>query len=60
MSLLKFKINEEKIFGLAECSEVPKVMIIAGPNGVGKSTLLYKINENKNNSDIAITYWASP
>lgn len=40
MPITSFKIENEKVIKLAECERVPKVMIIAGPNGVGKSTLL--------------------
>ena len=40
MSLKSFRIASNKAILLAECSDVPRVMIISGPNGVGKSTLL--------------------
>jgi len=40
MPLLSFRIGPEKALRLAEADPVPRVMIIAGPNGVGKSTLL--------------------
>jgi ABC-type lipoprotein export system ATPase subunit len=43
MPLLSFKVGPLKSIHLAEVAEVPPVMIIAGPNGVGKSTLLYAI-----------------
>ena len=35
-----FKVVDEKIIKLAECTKVPRLMIIAGSNGSGKSTLL--------------------
>jgi energy-coupling factor transporter ATP-binding protein EcfA2 len=40
MPLISFKIESQKAIKLAECASVPRVMVIAGPNGVGKSTLL--------------------
>lgn len=49
MSLRRFKIENQKSVVLAEAVDVPAVMVIAGPNGVGKSTLLYAI---KNGSGI--------
>lgn len=47
MALKSFKIQPIKALGLAECAEVPRVMVIAGPNGVGKSTLLDEIRLQK-------------
>jgi hypothetical protein len=41
MPLKSFKIANQKAITFAECTNVPKIMVIAGPNGVGKSTLLY-------------------
>jgi len=41
MAISEFEIREKEVIKLAKCDNVPKVMIIAGPNGVGKSTLLY-------------------
>lgn len=38
-----FKITDT--IELAECS-VPRIMIIFGQNGVGKSTLLYAVKQN--------------
>jgi energy-coupling factor transporter ATP-binding protein EcfA2 len=49
MALISFKVTNQKSVGLAEATSVPSVMVIAGPNGVGKSTLLYAI---KNGSGI--------
>jgi hypothetical protein len=40
MPLISFRIQLQKAIKLAECTSVPRVMVIAGPNGVGKSTLL--------------------
>jgi len=40
-----FKITDNKAIKLAECS-VPRIMIIFGQNGVGKSTLLYAVKQN--------------
>jgi ABC-type branched-subunit amino acid transport system ATPase component len=47
MSLKSFKTQPIKALGIAECENVPKVMVIAGPNGVGKSTLLDEIRLQK-------------
>lgn len=45
MALISFKILGRKAIGFAEVAAVPRVMIIAGSNGVGKSTLLYAVKE---------------
>lgn len=47
MSLKSFKVGPVKALGLAECENVPKVMVIAGSNGVGKSTLLDEIRQKR-------------
>src|SRR3989344_783537 len=47
MALKSFKVQPIKALGIAECENVPKVMVIAGPNGVGKSTLLDEIRLQK-------------
>lgn len=41
MPLESFEIKNEKVIELAKCDKIPKLMIIAGANGVGKSTLLH-------------------
>jgi len=43
MALTSFRILPIKAISLAECTAVPKVMIIAGPNGSGKSTLAHAV-----------------
>jgi len=43
MPIHSFTINNVKILDKAFCDNVPKLMIIAGPNGVGKSTLLNEL-----------------
>lgn len=40
-----FNITNTKILRKAYCDNVPKVMVIAGPNGVGKSTLLFALRK---------------
>lgn len=40
MRLPKFRVENQRSIRLAECSDVPKLMVIAGPNGTGKSTVL--------------------
>lgn len=47
MALTSFKIAPTKAISLAECTSVPRVMIIAGPNGSGKSTLLYEVSQKR-------------
>lgn len=44
MALTSFRVENERALQLAECEAVPSVMIVAGPNGVGKSTLLYALS----------------
>lgn len=43
MPIQSFNIENVKIVHKAFCDNVPKLMIIAGPNGVGKSTLAYEL-----------------
>lgn len=40
MTIAKFQFVTEGPLQKARCDEVPNLMVIAGPNGVGKSTLL--------------------
>jgi hypothetical protein len=43
MPIQSFNITNVKIIKRAECEKVPRLMVIAGPNGVGKSTLLNEL-----------------
>jgi len=43
MPIESFNITNVKMLGKAYCDKVPKLMVIAGPNGVGKSTLLNEL-----------------
>jgi len=43
MPIKSFNIANLKKIREASCDSVPKFMVIAGPNGVGKSTLLYEL-----------------
>jgi len=45
MPIKSFDITNVKIVQKAWCESVPKLMVIAGPNGVGKSTLLYELRK---------------
>lgn len=45
MALDAFEIEDEGPISRAACDSVPQVMVIAGPNGVGKSTLLNALLE---------------
>ncbi len=41
-----FKITDQKAIKLAECGSVPRIMIMFGQNGVGKSTLLHAVKQS--------------
>lgn len=43
MVLRNFTIRDTRSISFAECINVPQLMVIAGPNGVGKSSLLYAL-----------------
>lgn len=45
MALQSFRVETRRSVRLAEATSVPRVMVIAGPNGVGKSTILYAIKD---------------
>jgi ABC-type branched-subunit amino acid transport system ATPase component len=45
MPIQSFDISSAKIVAKASCDTVPKLMIIAGRNGVGKSTLLNELRK---------------
>jgi len=45
MPIQSFNVTDVKILSKAYCDNVPNFMIIAGPNGVGKSTLLYELRK---------------
>ncbi|MCX5995538.1 MAG: AAA family ATPase [Chloroflexi bacterium] len=45
MPITAFDINNVKAIRKASCDNVPRLMIIAGRNGVGKSTLLYELRK---------------
>ena len=45
MPIQSFDIGNVKILKKASCERVPKLMVIAGPNGVGKSTLIYELRK---------------
>jgi hypothetical protein len=47
VALKSFRVENEKGLHLATCETVPRVMVIAGPNGVGKSTLLYALHRRQ-------------
>ncbi len=51
MIINSFKIQDKRSIKLASCEVVPRLMVIAGPNGTGKSTLL---NELKNQHSSAL------
>lgn len=47
MALTRFSVQNNKAIKSASCEKVPRLMIIAGPNGVGKSTLLFAIRRRQ-------------
>jgi len=52
MALRAFRLEKVKALRLVECKAVPPVMVIAGPNGVGKSTLLAAIRWGQGTLDL--------
>jgi len=59
MPLNSFRVGPDKALRLAETNFVPRVMIVAGPNGVGKSTLLFAIKNGQGvqaTSDVEYLY----
>ena len=52
MRITSFKIRNERSIRYAECETVPKLMVIAGPNGTGKSTLLNSIKSQAGTDNI--------
>lgn len=47
MALQSFSISNIKAVSYAACEAAPRIMVIAGPNGVGKSTLLYQLAQKR-------------
>lgn len=45
MRIPSFSIYQQRGIFSAKCDKVPSLMVIAGPNGVGKSTLLYSLRQ---------------
>lgn len=45
MTLQSFEIDDHRALSRVECNRIPKLTVIAGPNGVGKSTLLYQLHQ---------------
>lgn len=55
MPLPQFEFQEEGPIDNAECGEVPDLMVVAGPNGVGKTTLLDNIAESIEDGSFSTT-----
>lgn len=51
MPIRKFDIQNLKALQRAACDSVPQIMVIAGANGVGKSTLLHAIKQRYGNCE---------
>lgn len=47
-----FEIRNQRSIRYAKCDEVPRLMVVAGPNGTGKSTLLNAIRSQAGYSNI--------
>ncbi|MBF0329940.1 MAG: AAA family ATPase [Nitrospirae bacterium] len=52
MRLPSFRVQNQRSVFLAECLVVPKLMVIAGPNGTGKSTLLNALRTSSGDGPI--------
>jgi AAA15 family ATPase/GTPase len=50
MRISYFKIENFRNIGLAECSDIPNLMVICGGNGCGKSAVLHAIMAAKENA----------
>lgn len=60
MSLDSFMVSDTDAISMARCDSVPELMIIAGANGVGKSTVLesiFKFPDSKFNGDTDRSYF---
>lgn len=49
MTIDQFSIRNADALKIVECENLPDLMVIAGPNGVGKSTLLQELRDGVNN-----------
>ncbi|PLS80657.1 hypothetical protein CYG49_04560 [Candidatus Saccharibacteria bacterium] len=47
MGLKSFRVENQKALRLAECLDVPSLMVICGSNGAGKSTLLWALKQRQ-------------
>ncbi len=47
LALESFRVANQKSLVLAECTSVPSLMVVTGPNGVGKSSLLYALKRRE-------------
>lgn len=45
MRIPSFDIRAQRSIAIASCAAVPPLMVIAGPNGTGKSTLLHSLRQ---------------
>lgn len=52
MRVPSFEVRSQRSIRLAKCEQVPPLMIIAGPNGTGKSTLLNTIRTSNGYQNI--------
>lgn len=51
MAFPTFEVGPEKGLVRASCTSVPKLMLICGPNGVGKSTLLHLLKRRPDQAE---------
>lgn len=52
MSIQSFSITDNDAVQEAACADAPPLIILAGPNGVGKSTLLESLYNGLNTSGL--------
>jgi len=52
MRIPNFSVQAQRSLNLAQCEDVPRLMVVAGPNGSGKSTLLNAIRANAGYSNV--------
>jgi ABC-type cobalamin/Fe3+-siderophores transport system ATPase subunit len=52
MKIPSFRIQNQKSISLAACENVPRLMVVAGPNGCGKTTLLNALRHQAGNGQV--------
>lgn len=52
MRIPKFRVEAQKSVALAACESVPPLMVVAGPNGCGKTTFLNALRHQPGTGEI--------